>query len=186
MFPEASDLASWQWKGSTMRLKLTSLVGGLVAAIAAIFIIAAVSAPAQALTLSSASSTSTHVSLRPAATQVSLRPATTQKVTATVRCGKFVGTIIHVGSGGIFSRATLEVKGDLTSSCNSKTYLEVRYDTDVESFPGTIIASVGARGKKDVDWQTHSLEPFGHIGIRVGTTDGMKDGKILWGKWVNV
>jgi hypothetical protein len=160
-----------------MRLKLTTLVGGLAAA-AAILLTGAASAPtAQALTLSSASSTSTHASLR---------PATTQKVTATVRCGKFVGTIIHTGSGGIFSRATLEVEGKVESSCNSTTYLQVRYDTDVETFPGTTIASVGSRRSKNVDWQTHSLEPFGHIGVRVGTTDGMKDGKIYWGKWVNV
>jgi hypothetical protein len=161
-----------------MRVKLTALVGGLVSAVA-ILLSAAVTTPAaQAATLSHASSASPHAFQR---------PAYTAKVTVTVRCGKFAGEINHGGTGGILNRAYLQVEGKLSSSCNSTTYLQVRYDIGPETFPGTIIKTVGSRRTADVDWEIRSIAgTYGNIGIRVGTNDGMREGEILWGPWRDV
>ena len=160
-----------------MRVKFATLVGGLVGAAAIAIAVPATSLPAQASTLTPASSTVSHTAER---------PLYTADINIKVRCGKFVGKINHGGTGGILNRAYLQVEGTLTSSCNSTTFLELRYDTGLESFPGTIIAKTG-RGNKSVDWEVHSIEgTYGHIGIRVGTNDGQKGGKILWSAWRDV
>jgi hypothetical protein len=114
-------------------------------------------------------------------------PDYTANVTLKVRCGKFTGKINHGGLGGILDRAYLQVEGKLSSSCNSTTYLQVRYDTGITTVTGQTIGHVGARKTDDVDWETHSIEgTYGHIGARVGTTDGMPKGEIYWGPWVDV
>jgi hypothetical protein len=164
-------------RGLVMRVKFATLVGGLIGAAAIAIAVPVTSLSAQASTLTPASST---ISL------TAVRPLTTAGISIKVRCGKFVGKINHGGTGGILNRAYLQVEGTLTSSCNSTTFLQIRYDTGLETFPGTTIAKTG-RGNKEIDWEVHSIEgTYGHIGIRVGTNDGQKDGKILWSAWKNV
>jgi hypothetical protein len=160
-----------------MRHKFATLIGGLVGAAAIAIAVPVATLPAQASTLTPAAAAISHTPDR---------PLYTADINIKVRCGKFVGKINHGGNGGILDRAYLQVEGTLTSSCNSTTFLEIRYDSGFQSFPGTIIAKTG-RGNKKVDWETHSIEgPYGHIGIRVGTNDGQKKGHILWSPWKDV
>jgi hypothetical protein len=161
-----------------MHVKLTAFAGSLVGA-AAIALTVAMSTPtAQAATLAPATTISAHATIQ---------PDYTAKVTATVRCGKFVGEILHGGNGGIIDPAYLEVHGKLSSSCNSTTYLEVRYETGLRHYGPTELKKIGARKSVEVDWQTKSvIGTYAHIGIRVGTTDGMPKDEIHWGGWVNV
>jgi hypothetical protein len=151
------------------------LVGSLIGA-AAILLAAAMSMPAaQAATLSPAPSTGAHASVR---------PAYTAKVTLKVRCGKFVGEILHGGNGGLIDPAYLAVKGELSSSCNSKTYLQIRYQQGFIDEGPTTLKTAGAGKEVKVDWQTKSvIGTYAHIAVRVGTTDGMPKGKIHWAAW---
>jgi hypothetical protein len=168
-----------------MRIKLAALVGGLIGA-AAIALAVPMGGSAQAATLAHAptAASATQASSGTARTDA---PDYTAKVTLTVRCGKFVGKINHGGTGGILNRAYLQVEGKLSSSCNSTTYLQVRYDTGITTVPEQDIGHAGARRTVDIDWETHSIEgTYGHIGARVGTTDGMPKGKIRWGAWTDV
>lgn len=160
-----------------MRIKLSTLAGGLVGAAAIVLTATMSTQAAQAAPLSPASSTSAHVPLL---------PDYTAKVTLTVRCGKFVGQIDHGGIGGIIDPAYLAVKGKLTSSCNSTTYLEIKWNVGFTNH-SEIIAKVGAHKTIDVDWQILSRNgEFADIGGRVGTTDAMPKGKIHWGGWKDV
>lgn len=161
-----------------MRVKFTVLIGGLVSAAAILLSVIITTPGAQAATLSPASATSTHTFHK---------YAYTAKVTVTVRCGKFVGEINHGGTGGILNRAYLQVEGKLSSSCNSTTYLQIRYDSGPETFPGTIIKKVGPRRTADVDWEIHSIAGlYGNIAIRLGTSDGMPKGEVFWGPWRDI
>ncbi|MGD0377645.1 MAG: hypothetical protein ABSB01_24060 [Streptosporangiaceae bacterium] len=168
-----------------MRIRLTALASGLIGA-GVIALAVPLSGSAQAATLpyAPAAASATHASSGVARTDA---PNYTANVTLTVRCGKFVGKINHGGTGGILNRAYLQVEGKLSSSCNSTTYLQVRYDTGITTVPEQTIGHAGARHTVDVDWETHSIEgTYGHIGARVGTTDGMPKGKIHWGAWRDV
>jgi hypothetical protein len=115
------------------------------------------------------------------------RPATVQSVTLKIRCGKFAGTIDHHGIGGILDPAYLIVKGKLSSSCNSTTFLEVKYQNGFKSYGPTQIGKAGARKTATINWDTTSRDgQYAHIAVRIGTTDGMPKGKIYWGPWKNV
>src|SRR6185437_8138013 len=155
-----------------MHIKFNTLVGGLVGG-ATIMLTAAVSTPA------ALAATSSHAAIM--SVQTPNRPAYTAKVTLTVRCGKFVGEIDHGGIGGILDPAYLAVKGKLTSSCNSTTELEIKWNVGFTNH-SKIIAHVGPRKSIEVDWEIKSRNgQYADIGGRVGTTDGQPKGKIHWG-----
>jgi hypothetical protein len=160
-----------------MRLKLTALIGGVLSA-AAIAAAAATSTPAaHAATLSPASSVSSvHAAHR-----------YTAHVTLRVRCGKFVGHVDHGGIGGILDPAYLAVHGKLSSSCNSTTYLQIKYNVGFTDHGPVTIRKAGPHKTVNVDWQIKSRNgEFADIAVRVGTTDGMPKGQIHWGAWKHV
>lgn len=114
-------------------------------------------------------------------------PAYTANVTLTAGCGKFTGQIGHGGIGGELDPAYLVVKGRLSSSCNSATSLQMRWDVGSASIPGVIVARTGAHGTANVDWQVSSRSgEYAHIGGRVGITSEMPHGSTLWGGWKGV
>lgn len=175
-----------------MRTKLTPLAGGL-AGVAALVSAAVLSPPpAQAapphLARNTIHSTVSVLHSRTNATSLGRHwPTYTAHVTLTAGCGKFVGQIGHGGIGGELDPAYLAVGGELSSSCNGTTFLQMRWDVGTARIPGTIVARVRARGKENAGWQTASKSgEYAHIGARVGTTGEMPRDKVLWGGWKNV
>jgi hypothetical protein len=120
-------------------------------------------------------------------TRSGMKPLYTASVTATVRCGKFTGTIKHGGNGGVLDKAYLDIDGKVSSSCNSKTRLQAKYNVVVLGTYEPVIKTVGARQTATVSWSTSSAAgTYSEIGVRVCTTDGMKSGKWYCGAWKNV
>lgn len=175
-----------------MRTKLITIAGGL-AGVTALVSAAVLSAPtAQAVPPHAAADTghsaeSTIHSGTNAVSPARHWPAYTANVTLTVRCGKFVGQIGHGGIGGQLDPAYLAVRGELSSSCNSTTSLQMRWDAGSREIPGTIIARAGARGTVNVAWQVASRSgEYAHIGGRAGSTIEKPPGSTLWGRWKHV
>lgn len=95
-------------------------------------------------------------------------PLATKVFTVGVKCGWWSGTVQWGGLGLPSSPAYIQVTGTVHSSCNSTTYVHIKYTEDMRVFGYTLFAKTGPESSGPADYYTTSLGgQYGNIIIQV-------------------
>ena len=110
-------------------------------------------------------------STAPAATRApgaTFRPNAISLFTVGVKCGWWNGSVQWGGIGIYGNPGYIIVTGTVHSSCNSKTYVYIKYTFGGSVYPYGLFAKTGPKSSAAADVQTQSITgPYGNIYIKV-------------------
>ena len=153
---------------------------GAAAAAAAVIVPVVLSTPASAQVQKSTDAAAAAVTARTAQSQAQpsaalpgrtaspLVPASTAVFTVGVKCGWWSGTVQWGGLGIVAEPAYINVSGTIFSSCNSHTYVYIRYTNGISEYGWTLFAKVGPEANAPANFYTETVAgPYGNISVRV-------------------